>query len=133
MKKLIVIAERTKDGVSAYAENEPFAGMGNTEDEAIADLKEGIRFYIRTAKENGYKYSPYLEGDYEIKLKYDLRSLLEYYGDFITDAGMEKLTGISKSQLSRYTNGKTAPRTPQVRKIVDGLRRFGCELSSLSL
>ena len=71
MGKLSVVAERTKDGFSVYAENEPFAGMGNTEAEAIADMKTGIEFYIRIAKERGYRYNSYLDGDYEIELKYD--------------------------------------------------------------
>jgi predicted RNase H-like HicB family nuclease len=133
MENLSVIMERTKDGFSVYAENEPFAGMGRTEAEAIADMKSGIEFYIETAKERGYRYSSYLEGDYEIVLKYNIPSILEYYGKFITDVGMEKLTGISKTQIWRYTHGKAIPRTPQTRKIVDGLRLFGTELSTLSL
>lgn len=133
MEKLIVIVERTKDGFSVYSENEPFAGMGDTEAAAIADLKAGIEFYIETAKERGYKYSAYLDGDYEIELKYDVRSMLEYYGDFISDVGMEKLTGISKTQIWRYTHGKATPRAPQIRKIVEGLHRLGAELSAISL
>ena len=133
MGKLSVIVERTKDGFSVYAENEPFAGMGSTEAEAIADMQAGIKFYIKTAKERGYRYNSYLDDDFEIDLKYDIPSILEYYGNFITDVGMEKLTGISKTQIWRYTHGKAKPRTSQVRKIVDGLSRFGSELSTIAL
>ena len=53
MEKVKVIIEWASDGtISAMMEKDMFAGMGDTVKAAVADMKEGVALYIKTAKEN---------------------------------------------------------------------------------
>ncbi|MCD8186709.1 MAG: type II toxin-antitoxin system HicB family antitoxin [Rikenellaceae bacterium] len=37
-------------------EDDLFAGQGDTVDEAVADMREGVKFFIETSKEKGFPY-----------------------------------------------------------------------------
>ena len=79
MEKVKVIIEWASDGtISAMMEKDMFAGMGDTVKAAVADMKEGVALYIKTAKEMGFPYKAYLDGAYEIELEYDAVSALKY-------------------------------------------------------
>lgn len=55
MEKVKVIIEWASDGtISAMMEKDMFAGMGDTVKAAVADMKEGVALYIKTAKEMGF-------------------------------------------------------------------------------
>lgn len=55
MEKVKVIIEWASDGtISAMMEKDMFAGMGDTVEAAVADMKEGVALYIKTAKEMGF-------------------------------------------------------------------------------
>ena len=96
-----------------------FAGMGDTVEAAVADMKEGVALYIKTAKEMGFPYKAYLDGAYEIELEY------------VKDTKLAELTGIPAAQLGRYANDKAKPRPAQRRKIVEALHRFAVAFSSI--
>lgn len=132
MKTLFVKVEKGEDGYTIYTENEIFSGIGDTLDDASKNLKEQIKLYIDVMKEDGKNYPSYLEGDYEIKYKFDLPDLLDYIKDIIGYSGLEKLTGIDKKQLWTYSNG-TKPHKTQIDKIRSGLNRLGRELVSIDL
>lgn len=42
-------------------QDEMFAGMGETVEAAVDDLKKGVAFYIETAKDMGFPYKDYLD------------------------------------------------------------------------
>ena len=79
MKKIKVIVEWASDGViNVMMRDELFAGMGATVQEAVNDLKQGVAFFVETAKEKGFPYNGYLDAGYEIELDYDAVSMLKY-------------------------------------------------------
>ena len=120
MEKVKVIIEWASDGtISAMMEKDMFAGMGDTVEAAVADMKEGVALYIKTAKEMGFPYKAYLDGAYEIELEYDAVSALKYAREYIKDTKLAELTGIPAAQLGRYANDKAKPRPAQRRKIVE--------------
>lgn len=95
MEKVKVIIEWASDGtISAMMEKDMFAGMGDTVKAAVADMKEGVALYIKTAKEMGFPYKAYLDGAYEIELEYDAVSALKYAREYIKDTKLAELTGI---------------------------------------
>ncbi len=65
--------------------------------------------------------------------KFDVQSFLEYYKDYISLSGLEKITGINQKQLSNYLNHRSKPRRKQVERISEGLRKFATELLSITL
>ncbi len=134
MKKVSVIIGWASDGtISTMMTDEMFSGMGNTVEEAVADLKKGVAFYIATAKEMGFPYKEYLDGDFAIELEYDAVSMLQYAREYIKDTKLAELTGIPAQQLGRYANEKSKPRPAQRRRIVDALRKFATPLYAITL
>lgn len=113
--------------------DEMFAGMGDTVEAAVNDMKQGIAFYIETAKEMGFPYKDYLDGDFEIELDYDAVSMLKYAREYIKDTKLAELTGITAVQLGRYANDKAKPRPAQCRKIVEALHKFAVPFYSITL
>ena len=134
MDNVKVIIEWASDGtVSAMMEKDLFAGMGATVEEAVKDLKQGVAFYIATAKEMGFPYKPYLDGNYEIELEYDAVSALQYAREYIKDTKLAELTGIPAAQLGRYANEKSKPRPAQRRRIIEALHRFATPFYAITL
>lgn len=134
MKKVKTNVEWASDGtVSVYMEEESFSGMGDNVDAAIEDMKKGVTFFIQTAKEEGFPYKDYLDGEYELDLNYDIQSLLEYAENFMTDKGIAKLSGVSPVLIGRYSNGQAKPRKEQAMKILKSLQEFGQKFAAIAL
>lgn len=134
MKTIKVVVEWASDGtISVMMADEMFAGMGATVEEAIADMKQGIAFYIDTAKEKGFPYKEYLDNDFKMELEYDAVSMLKYAREYITNTKLAELTGIPAQQLGRYANDRSKPRPAQRRKIVEALSRFAAPLYTITL
>lgn len=134
MKKIKVTAEWASDGtVSVMMQDDMFAGMGDTVKDAIADMKDGVALFVKTAKEMGFPYKDYLDGGYEIELEYDAVSMLQYARGYIKDTKLSELTGIPAIQLGRYANDRTKPRPAQQHKIVSALHKFATPFQSITL
>jgi predicted RNase H-like HicB family nuclease len=134
MRKVKMTIEWASDGgVWALMDGEGFTGRGDTIEEAIAELKEGVEFYIETAKEMGFPYKDYLDGEYEVELEYDTVSMLKYARKYIKDTKLAELTGIPAAQLGRYANDKAKPRPAQQRKIIEALHKFATPFHSITL
>lgn len=132
--KIKVLVEWASDGtISAMMESDMFAGMGETVADAIKDMKEGISLFIETAKDKGFPYKPYLDGDFDIEIEYDAVSMLKYAREYIKDTKLAELTGIPAQQLGRYANEVSKPRPAQRRRIVEALRKFAAPLYSITL
>lgn len=132
--KIKVLVAWASDGtISVMMENEMFAGMGATVEEAIGDMKKGVAFFIETAKEKGVLYKDYLDGDFDVELEYDAVSMLQYARKYIKDTKLAELTGIKAQQLARYANEKTKPRPAQRMRIIEALRKFATPLYAITL
>ncbi len=133
MKRIAAIIERATDGTySVYCKDEIFSGMGDTIAEAKADMLRQMEAYRETAKEEGFKYPEFLDGDFTIDYSVDAPSLMNYYLDkgWFTLATLEKITGISQKQLWAYANG-TKPRKAQEERILSGLMNISRDLDAI--
>jgi predicted RNase H-like HicB family nuclease len=134
MKKIKVIIEWASDGgIWALIEGDGFTGRGDTVEKAVRELRDGVAFYIETAKEMGFPYKDYLDGDFEIELDYDAVSMLKYAREYIKDTKLAELTGITAVQLGRYANDKAKPRPAQRRKIIEALHKFATPFYAINL
>ncbi|WP_303180390.1 type II toxin-antitoxin system HicB family antitoxin [uncultured Butyricimonas sp.] len=130
MGKIKVTIERGKDMFGAWAENvEGIYGAGDTVQETQKNIHEAIDLY----KKYNTEIPDILQGNIEIEWRFDVRSLLEYYSGILTNAGLERITGINQKQLWNYANGVSKPRPTQVKKIETALHNLGRELIALSL
>ena len=103
----------------------------NSYDAVKADTLEAIRLIKKNLPEE--RWPKQIKGDYEIEWKFDVPSFLEYYSNFISLAGMERMTGINQKQLSNYLNHRSVPRAKQADRILSGIHRFARELLSITL
>lgn len=65
--------------------------------------------------------------------RFDTVSLLNYYKGIITNAALERMTGIDQNQLQHYATGLKKPRRPQAKKIEHALHELGKELLAVEL
>lgn len=128
MEKVTVIIEMNADGsytaVPQHNYKIGFFGQGNTVDEAIIDLNNSFH----EAKE----YMPELP-EMEWDLKFDTASFLQFYGDRLSLAGLQTITGINRKQLSHYVTGHSRPSAATVQKIQAGITNFSQQLGRVCL
>ena len=132
MKKIIIVIERSADLFDAYSDNcDGIYGAGNS----IEECKKDIELSIAQIKEKLplERWPEEIKGEYELEYKLDAQSFLEYFSDFISLAGMERITGVHQKQLSNYLNRRAKPRKQQVDRIREDLHRFAEELLSITL
>ena len=132
MEKIIMVIEKSKDFYDAYSENcEGIYAAGGSIEEVKKDTEAAIGIIKRDYPES--EWPAPLRGEYEIEWKMDVQSFLEYYKDYLSLSGLEKITGINQKQLSNYLNRRSKPRRRQMERISEGLHRFASELLSVTL
>lgn len=68
MKHIPAVIERALDGTySVYCKNEIFSGMGDTIEEAKADMLKQMDLYVATAKEEGLRYPGFLDDEFTVE------------------------------------------------------------------
>ena len=74
MKQIKAIIEKAKDGTySVYCTNAVFSGMGDTIEEAKADMLQQMNAYKETAMAEGFKRPDYLDDeDFTIDYSMDI-------------------------------------------------------------
>ena len=133
MKQITAIIERAIDGTySIYCKDEIFSGMGDTIEQAKADMSRQMAVYKETALKEGFRYPEFMDGEYEMEYVIDALSLMNYYvrAGIFTLSSLEKITGINQKQLWAYTTG-TKPRKAQADKIRSGLQRLAKDLDAV--
>lgn len=132
MEKIIMIVGASKDMLNAYSNNcEGIYAGGDTIEEVKADTYEAIRLIKKNLPED--RWPSQIKGEFEIEWKFDVPSFLEYYSNFMSLAGIEKMTGVHQKQLSNYLNHRAVPRQKQADRIISGIHRFARELLSITL
>lgn len=130
--KLIINIGASADSFGAYGENcSGIFASGDNVAEVKRDVLEAIRIYKEITPESEWN-TPIKEG-WPIEWHYDTQSLLKYYEGILTNAALERLTGINKKQLWNYANGVSRPRKEAREKINKALHSLGQELLELSL
>ena len=127
MKQIKIIIEKNNDGFWAHSTNTDvlISGSGETVEVCKANVSEGIDLL----KEEGM----FIYDEYTLTFNFDLESLLENYKGILTNAGIERLTGINQRQMYQYASGMKKPRKEQRKKIEEGLHKLGHELLAIEL
>ena len=132
MRKIKAFIERCSDGsYGAYTDADEkltygVSGSGKTAKEAIDDL------YVAYSEVKDYYQEvnkPFEE--VELEFHYDIASFLSYYAKVITPAGLEKLTGVNRHQLSHYATGQRHPRPAMAKKIEVALKKFSADIGQV--
>ena len=126
MKKIAFVVEKTATGFSAYAEDFDNLPVGTTGKD-MATLKQNIISALNLYRDHkGLK--PLSDKDIVVVL--DLQQFFEYYKE-INAKSLSQRIGMNQTLLSQYINGIKKPSAKQVKKILDGVRALGRELTQL--
>ena len=104
------------------------AGFGDSVKEAMKDFDECYQEMKVLWNKEGKKYP-----ELDFSFRYDTVSFLKYYSKIISLAGLQRLTGIDRHQLSHYVTGKSKPSPKTVARIQEGVTSLGRELSNVCL
>lgn len=134
MNTLNVIIERTENNYSAYLQEvDGVIAVGKSVAEIKQCIIESIEVLIESCNELGCEIPEELQGEYTLSFKMDVRSVLDFYSNIFTKAGLERITGINQKQLWHYASGQRVPRAEQTVKLENALHKLGEELLSIQL
>lgn len=135
MNKLVIKTGLTETGYCCSCDLLPGWVVTGSRDfsQFKKEVEESIAFYVDCAKADGEEYPSFLDSDFEIVYKFDVRSLLEYYRGIFSFSALQTITGINQKQLAHYASGISKPRPQQARKIADGLHSLATELLTVTV
>ena len=130
MKHVRVYVEIADNGYSAYMDSNELdyglIGEGKTVKECIEDFwktYDSMRLYYESVGK------PFEEAEFEFL--YDTASFLEAYSKSFSLAGLERITGVSQTQLGHYLHGRRKPSRKTVDRIQRGVRAFAADLTAV--
>lgn len=130
MKHIKVFVEKSSYGYSAYMEDNDLDyglfGEGKTVEEAIDDFNKtyvGMREYYES---QGKAFE-----EIEYEFFYDTASFLQEYSKAFSLAGLERITGVSQTQLGHYLHGRSKPSRKTIDKIDKGIQAFARNLTAV--
>jgi predicted RNase H-like HicB family nuclease len=130
MKLIKAIIEKGKDNLySVYLPDiAGIFGTGETETEAIENLKEAIETALEHVEETGdyAYYAPLLE-NHKLEFVYDLSGFFKTYNYFDVTA-FSKRIGINASLMRRYKTGISKASVSQKTRILSGIHTVANEL-----
>ncbi len=106
---------------------------GDTPNEIMQNIKEAIDFHVESSIEDNDPIDDVFKGQYDLVVKFDTVSLLNYYKGIFSNAALHRITGINEKQLQHYSSGLKKPRPAQREKIETGLHKLGKELLAVEL
>lgn len=131
MEKVKAFVEIGKDGgYSVYVDledntlNYGINGTGDTVQDAIADF---VSAYNAMRELHNQKGKHFVEARFEYH--YDMASFLQFYMSYFSLAGLSRMTGIHKGQLSHYVTGHRTPSRKTVERIDTSVHQFAKKLS----
>ena len=109
-----------------YNEDLPFGffGEGYSVNEAKEDF---LATYESMRKDHEERTGE--DVDVEFDFVYDTTAFLQQYKGLLTLAGLSRMTGINKAQLSQYVCGRRHPSQKTQQRIANSVREFAKELS----
>ena len=130
MKRVKVFVESSSYGYSAYMDQSDMdyscIGEGKTVEEAIHDFEDSYEeikdYYL---KEN----LVFTEAEFEYY--YDISSFLQEFNKAFSLAGLERITGVSQTQLGHYLHNRRKPSRKTIDRIEAGLKSFASQLVAI--
>jgi len=123
MQKIKVTIEKTNTGFSAGVDKYPVYTAGDSLEEIKANIIEALNLYFE------YLQNP-LISENDLILTLDLQSFFTFYKVINAKALSERI-GMNQSLLAQYINGSKKPSPSQTKRILEGVRQVGKELSDM--
>jgi hypothetical protein len=124
MEKIKVTIEKTNTGFSAGADKYPVYTAGDSLEVIKRNIVESLNLYFE------YKNKPLIT-EKDLKLTLDIHSFFTFYKVINAKALSERI-GMNQSLLAQYISGARKPSIAQTKRILEGVRQVGKELSEMS-
>lgn len=124
MKKIEIVAEKTKTGFSGYAKKYPVVTTGQTFHQLKRNLVEAMNLYL---EDSGARIT-----DQNLIITLDIPQFFSYY-KVINAKAFSEYIGMNQSLLAQYTHGIKIPSSNQTNRIIRGIRKLAKELSEIEL
>ena len=130
MNKVKVFIERSEYGFSAYMEEAGLdyglIGEGKSVAETIDDFKKSYGGMHDYYARHGKTFE-----EIEFEFFYDVASFLDDYCRAFSLAGLERITGVSQTQLGHYLHGRRKPSRKTIDRIQRGVETFAHNLTAV--
>jgi len=135
MEKVVVTVGLTENNYCAHLVigDGIVVATGKTFDELKNEMQSALEFHLEGMHEDGDYIPDVFLNPFQLVYQFDTESLLSHYKGIITNAALERLTGINRRQLTHYSSGLRKPRPMQRMKIEQALHRLGSELLEVEL
>ncbi len=135
MEKITVTVGLTENNYSAHLVigDGVVAATGKTFVELKKEMQDAVEFHLEGMREDNDDIPEEFTKPFQLVYQFDAESLLSHYRGIITNAALERLTGINRRQLTHYASGLRKPRPEQRKKIEQALHRLGNELLEVEL
>ena len=104
-----------------------------TFDNLKKEMRDAVESHLEVMREDGDNIPDIFLNPFQLVYQFDVESLLSHYRGIITNAALERLTGINRRQLTHYSSGLRKPRPEQRKKIERALHCLGRELQEVEL
>ncbi len=122
-KKIKLVIEKTDTGFSAYCKDYPVYTTGKSFTELLNHAVEAMNLFLI---EQGAEVT---EANMEFEI--DIPQFFQYYR-VINSKFLARRIGMNESLLSQYVHGVKKPSAAQTKRILEGIREIGQELSNLN-
>lgn len=122
--KMSIFKEDIGYSAQATSGNKFIGTQGDTFEELIEMILEAVNL---TYEDEGFTYL-----SDEISLEYDLRSFFNFY-KVINPKTLSSRIGMRQDLLTQYIKGSKNPTAAQTKRILNGVRQLGKELSDIPI
>ncbi len=127
-KKIIAHIECGTDGWYSVYQDEDLSFGFFGEGKSVKEAKEDFLAVFEAMRQDHLERTgENVEAEFEFV--YDTSAFLQYYKGLLTLAGLARLTGINKAQLSQYVCGRRHPSPKTQERIKVSVLQFAEELS----
>lgn len=133
MNIIEVIVEYSAENLSAHIEGMPVTVSGKDLAEVEQKMGETLALYVESCRQKGEEVDARFAEDYDLQIRIDVATFINYYSNIFTKAALSRITGINERQLWHYAAGVHKPRKRQLEKIQNGIHALSQELQSVSL
>ena len=123
MQKIKVTIEKTTTGFSAGADKYAVYTAGDSFEEIKTNMVEALNLYFE------YLQNPMI-AENNLTLTLDIQSFFNFYRVINAKALSERI-GMNQSLLAQYINGSKKPSPSQTKRILEGVKQVGKELSEV--
>lgn len=120
--KINIIIEKTKTGYSAFAEKYPVYSAGKSLEELKNNISEAMVLYFEEKGKSASRIN--------LRFIFDLTQFFAFYRVINVKALSERI-GMNQSLLAQYIKGIKKPSAHQSKRIIQGVRQLGKELSEV--